>query len=604
MRRHLAALSLQNLQRPRGQSRQDLLQTAHKLESEARRARLPELIAEVLWKRADFLLGAMPDPQVPDSHQDEAIEVLTQALSELGDRRRHDLQVYIRVVLARAHAIRKDWSAVDRVCAEGIERVEQHRYGVSAPYLQSAYMRDRADLYTLGARAAYELGEGSRALHRAELCKARTLLRQCARGPEREAPPETLRTLVAELRDVSRQLGAATGGQREELLHKRRELWDRIFIRRAQGGAALPEFSIEKVQRVLSTDEAVLYYFWLDKHALLITALDREVVVSTLCRFEAEERKAVVAFAESILALEHESTELERYLERFSALLLPPELAEIFAGKERLIISPHRVLHALPMHALFWQGGFLIESLAVTYVPNLSSLLLPCPPRRERRVLALGIKRFTMSGSDRPLVELHGAEEEIDALEEVYQEASPPVPFVSVKGDEATRAGFLKLEPILRTSSIVHLATHGQNVDGDTPMESRLALQDEYLDGLDLALLLLDAELVVLSACSSGQRSIAGRGLDELPGDDWFGLPASFFIAGARRILCALWPADDDITSQKLMVPFHRELAAGLPPELAWQQSVIQFLRDKQNMFNEVFYWAPFFLTAMGRPQR
>src|SRR6266699_3222337 len=61
----------------------------------------------------------------------------------------------------------------------------------------------------------------------------------------------------------------------------------------------------------------------------------------------------------------------------------------------------------------------------------------------------------------------------------------------------------------------------------------------------------LRANLVVLSACCSGQRPISGRWMEELPGDELFGLQSAFFMAGARRMLSCLWPVDDAVFSQR-----------------------------------------------------
>jgi CHAT domain-containing protein len=60
----------------------------------------------------------------------------------------------------------------------------------------------------------------------------------------------------------------------------------------------------------------------------------------------------------------------------------------------------------------------------------------------------------------------------------------------------------------------LHFACHGTNVDNNTPMESRLFLRDSILEGLEIANWRLGAQLVVLSACCSGQRAIKGRCLE------------------------------------------------------------------------------------------
>jgi CHAT domain-containing protein len=147
----------------------------------------------------------------------------------------------------------------------------------------------------------------------------------------------------------------------------------------------------------------------------------------------------------------------------------------------------------------------------------------------------------------------------------------------------------------------LHLAVHGQTVNSDTPMESHLTLPGARVEGLEIAGWRLSAELVVLSACCSGQRPIGGRGLDELPGDDLFGLQAAFFAAGAKRIVCSLWPAESTV-AEPLMTNFHRRLLDGEEPEFALQHAMIDNLASADREPLQRYFWAPFFLSALGRP--
>jgi CHAT domain-containing protein len=99
--------------------------------------------------------------------------------------------------------------------------------------------------------------------------------------------------------------------------------------------------------------------------------------------------------------------------------------------------------------------------------------------------------------------------------------------------------------------------------------------------------------------------------LDELPGDDLFGLQAGFFAAGARGVVGSLWPVESK-EAYKIMLAFHGGLLAGLPPARALQASVQRWLQAKRDErrqknpttpFNPgqyVHHWAPFFLTALG----
>jgi CHAT domain-containing protein len=65
---------------------------------------------------------------------------------------------------------------------------------------------------------------------------------------------------------------------------------------------------------------------------------------------------------------------------------------------------------------------------------------------------------------------------------------------------------------------------------------------------------LLGTDLVVLSACNTGQGKVSGEGV--------FGLQRAFKKAGARSLLVSLTEVDDEVTN-RLMVSFYRHLTGG-----------------------------------------
>jgi CHAT domain-containing protein len=76
----------------------------------------------------------------------------------------------------------------------------------------------------------------------------------------------------------------------------------------------------------------------------------------------------------------------------------------------------------------------------------------------------------------------------------------------------------------------------------------------------------LDADLVTLSACTSGVSQVVA-------GDELLGLQRAFLYAGARAVLCTLWEAADFV-ALLLMDRFYADLRRGQPPAAA--------LRDAQ----------------------
>jgi CHAT domain-containing protein len=156
-------------------------------------------------------------------------------------------------------------------------------------------------------------------------------------------------------------------------------------------------------------------------------------------------------------------------------------------------------------------------------------------------------------------------------------EPQPPLPAAGVEaahvaglfprgraliGAEATVEAVREALPGYR---LLHFATHGHLAE-DVPLLSAVLLANGgALTVYDLVGLRLDADLVVLSACRTGQGKATG-------GDDVLGLTRGLLAAGARSAVVSLWPVDDLATSV-LMERFYRELRAGRPAQAALQSA-------------------------------
>jgi hypothetical protein len=591
LRQKLDSLATDNLRRAEGEPRDDLLDVSRTLEAEARRLNVPDFIAVSLIRRADILLALKRDR--------EAIDVLDSARLALGRLRQHDLVVSLLAKKAEADARMKNWARASATCDEGITLVEAHRYKVSSQYMQSAYLRFRIGLYATGVRAAFELGDHALMLQRMELSKCRSIIRRHAQEPTPADAPtdseEQFKKVCAQI-DTARERGRVS----DELLMKRRTLWDLLLIARArQRNEQPPPFHLGAVQAALDPDEAILYYYWIDTLSLMIVTIDRERCVPELRSVLPAQRRALEAFTHSVLQFSKGNTNAFDAVQQFADVLLPGGMSDRFAGQTRLIISPHRILHAVPFHALRLDDAYIVERFATTYVPNLSSLLAGYDAPAGRRTLAIGISDYSVPGYEGKLGSLPKAETEVESLKDVYSHVDV---FTGADANEGRLRQF-EHDGTLAQFTCLHFATHGENVNSDTPMESHLFLRDSILDGLEVANWTLRAECVVLSACCSGQRPISGRGMQELPGDELFGLQAAFFAAGAKKILSALWPVDSR-AAVPITLAFHQHYAQGAAPEEALRQAVIGYIRNAGLLTRKIYYWAPFFLSAMGRPTR
>ncbi len=289
------------------------------------------------------------------------------------------------------------------------------------------------------------------------------------------------------------------------------------------------------------------------------------------------------------------------------ARLLDPVLVDAGAT-DTLLIVPSACLSVLAFDALAEESlvgdfpSYVGDRFAITYVPSIA--VAAELARRERRSIAeralvLGDPVYAdESGSQSTRGSLHASELALlHRLEDTHKEAlvlgrillreaqltgeqsrllrnaefersgavSTPT-FDLLLGDRAT-IDALRASTSGRT--LIHLAAHG--LAADDPRRSGIVLSAAHgspplLSLEDVLGLELDAELVVLSACSTGSgRVLRGEGVQSLA--------YGFLSSGARSIVATLWKVPDRTTFE-LMENFYRlVLLDDLPPGKALRRA-------------------------------
>ena len=587
--RDLDRLEIDNKKLSTQQDRAELLERAEALAADAYNLGVPDLIGAFHLRCGTIQFDA-------EQHS-RALDETTKAIDALGDLRQADLLVSVLALRARCSFKLQDWQTLEDAASRGIALVEQHRYKVSAPYLKAGYMRSRIDLYVLGVEAALQRDDLATALARADLCKSRGA---SGLGQTTADTAET-NELLTRFERINTRINSARESSRntDKLLNERRALWDLIEISRARGASnELPVFDWTAIRNSLRTGQAVVYYFWLDRLRLLIVVFDDTDTASEIKTLTPDDRSTLAAFAEGMLAMtEQTAVSWIDTVQNFSHILWPDGNASraILQRAHRLIVSPHRLLHSIPYSALDVNGVLLIRQFALRLIPNLTSLLAAHPTVASAgAVLAIGIEHYDVPGHT--LRDLPQAEQEASQVCTIYNDSGKSGKQLS--GEDINRNAIIE-SVNEHTPDVLHLACHGLNIESDTPMESCLFLSSSTLDALEISSLRIGARLVVLSACSSGQRAIGGRGMDDLPGDDIFGLQAAFFAAGTRELVASLCPVDTT-AARDICVAMHRALCLGQATDVALQTAICEYIDSAGVLKRKRHYWAPFFLSALG----
>jgi CHAT domain-containing protein len=221
-------------------------------------------------------------------------------------------------------------------------------------------------------------------------------------------------------------------------------------------------------------------------------------------------------------------------LERmYDALIRPLEIE----GAPRLTLVPHGFLHRVPFECLRGSDGYLIDRTTVRRSPSADFLLRD----RSTSLSANAGGKVVLSGM------VDGGPAFVASELETVRNALGRANTISMRDPTAG-----ELLDAFSTARWIHLSTHGVFRE-DNPLFSRLSTRGGALFLVDLLERRMDAELVVLSACNSGQV-FAGEG------DDLSGVAHGFLAAGARRLVASTWRVHDQAT-RDWMEHFYGELA-------------------------------------------
>lgn len=322
-----------------------------------------------------------------------------------------------------------------------------------------------------------------------------------------------------------------------------------------------------------------------------------------------------------------------------SQILLGPIADKI--GKKRLLIVGDGVLHYLPFGALplpvpassklprvvpTARAQFLIQEHEIVYLPSASVLsIVRSEANRKAGALSVAVianpvftsdderlktakqkaaqtsapkdltSNFISDGRPRSgldLVPLPATEREALAIRDAVGKQAR----IKISEDfEASRATVMKLQG--EGYRIIHFATHG-DLNTEHPELSSIVLslfdsegrsQEGFLRLHDIYNLKLPADLIVLSACSTGLGQI-------IRGEGLIGLTRGFMYAGSPRVVASLWRVEDLGTSE-LMSRFYQHMARdGMAPPSALRQAQIEMLRSKR--WKSPYFWAGFVLQG------
>ncbi|MBD1893147.1 CHAT domain-containing protein [Coleofasciculus sp. FACHB-129] len=278
-------------------------------------------------------------------------------------------------------------------------------------------------------------------------------------------------------------------------------------------------------------------------------------------------------------------------------LLIEP-IADILPKEPeaRIIFIPQESLFLLPFSALRdTTGQYLIEKHTISTAPAIQVLTLTHLQRQRLQAQYsqrfLGKEVLVVGNPTMPTLKIKKKFQQLSPLPASEAEAKEIARLLNTKailGDNATKSYILQQLPAAR---LVHLATHGLlddirglGIPGAVALAPS-ANDDGFLTAGEILKLKLNAELVVLSACDTGQGKVTGDGV--------IGLSRSLIVAGVPSAVVSLWAVPDAPTAQ-LMTEFYRYLSSNPDKAQALRQAMLTTMKQYPQPYN----WAAFTLIG------
>jgi CHAT domain-containing protein len=556
---------------------------------EGARAALEESLAIAREIREEgtegYALMNLGDVELNARRYEAALRRYDEALTAIRSSRNPEIEYQVLEGRGAAlHRLGRFDEAIEALTASAAI-VSDLRADVSSDVSKIAFLDTRQHVFMELASTLVDAGRVDEALEAAEAVRARALAdlmkdRQLATRPDHRGTLAALRDAVARSA-AERDVAAAL----EKLRTESRELASLVSAespRAAEARAIASRLNGATILEYLVSEDSVLA-FVVGPDAVRVRRLDvtsdvlQRHVADLLTRLKTPSREDI-----------QQPARVTPLLRTLHGLVVAP-LADWLPERPDtpLVIVPHGPLMPLSFAALVDESGVpLVERHTISYAPALSVFRYTAerraghPDPRSALIVA-----DPATPKDAGLERLPASLDEARAVRRRIGGESA----VLLSGAAATEAAIKRAAGSRR---VLHLATHGL-VSEQRPLASSLLLgegegEDGYLRADEVFGLSLNAELVVLSGCSTGLGRLSGEGL--------LGLTRSFFFAGTASLVVSYWDISD-VATVALMDRFYAGLSQGMAKAAALRAAQIETRRR----YPHPTLWAAFVLQ--GEPE-
>ena len=298
----------------------------------------------------------------------------------------------------------------------------------------------------------------------------------------------------------------------------------------------------------------------------------------------------------------------------YNQILKPVPDSALFTH-ENIVIVPANELGTIPFESLLTEKvetpnvdytdlPYLVKKLNISYSYSGTMYKLQdkgSSGRRHNECIAFAPYSPTTNLKHLNTGKLYTLRNEQTPLPATYKEIRNIARYFKGKyflSNSATKDAFISHAP---DYGIIHLALHG-HADIEEPVNSMLVFSKTKGDTsagnqisiAELSNMELNAELVVLSACETGNGKIQ-------KGEGVISIARGFMLAGSSSLVASNWKVEDYATS-KLISLFYEVLAKNQPKNAALRQAKLGYIAQADALSSHPYFWSGFVLWGNSKP--
>ena len=342
--------------------------------------------------------------------------------------------------------------------------------------------------------------------------------------------------------------------------------------------------SIKNVQEKISKNELLIEIFEgsQDSYTLSLSHKDAFIVKSQIAELE----NGISVFFEWLSNKPYSDNPVNSSIDSISYGIYMKSLLpsiEKHPFYPNLIFIPDGFMSKIPIEPLRTDPAkekFLIDTYSVSYFYSIKQFCSKDKSVKFQNQKLLGFApNFDGASGDvrscnsEQLGELPFAQEELNYLSNNFKG-------LFFESSKAKTTEFLSEIP---KYSIIHLATHACLNDID-PLLSEIHFSDGSLTNYDIENLNIEPNLVVLSACNTGQGTIK-------KGEGMISLSRGFFEAGVKSLQSSLWAINDQSSFEIIRGMYHH-LKKGHSKSEALRKSKLAYIEGADKFRKHPYFWA------------